>query len=224
MSNNREFALNLRKKLKRKLNRRSSCYRTMNPNDREDVKLILVGDASVGKSSIVNRYVNGSFTEPTAPTVGAAFVSKNYDIGGKSYTMNIWDTAGQEAYRYLVPMYYRSASVAILVFDVTAPNSFDAIPSWIEDINKAIGDSVIMILCGNKCDLEEKRAVPNDDAVQEASRWGTPYVETSALNGEGINKLFELAMSEYRKRGVTTDNSGDKVAINKKENHKSGCC
>lgn len=170
---------------------------------KEEVKIIVVGEHGVGKSSIVARFITGQF-EDLVPTIGAAFLSKDYEVNGRQYLLHIWDTAGQEKYRYLVPMYYRGSKIAIVVYDVTDESSYNTIPSWLDDIKKSIGEDVIVVLCGNKCDLDH-RTILVSDATQQAREWSVPYVETSARTGVGIQKLFEQAVSEYEAKGKKSD-------------------
>lgn len=190
----------------------------------EEVKIILIGDASVGKSCIVQQYVTGTFQDLTKATVGAAFISKDVEMEGKNYTLNIWDTAGQEAYRYLVPMYYRDAGIGIIVFDITKRESYDSVSTWLEDARKEVGDTLLVVICGNKCDLDSERQVTFDEAMVFASQNNILYTETSALSGSGVGKLFEMSLLEYQKRNATAekkdedDNKNEVVKLKAKKN------
>ena len=188
-----------------------------------EIKIIFVGNANVGKTSIATRYVNGTFSENIEPTVGAAYLSKKVPINGTEVTFNIWDTAGQEAYRYLVPMYYRNASIAIVVFDLGNMNSFNGVADWINDVKKNVDDDIIILLCGNKCDLPEKQV--DFETIQEFSTSNDLiYIETSAANGTGVNKLFEIAISEYMKKGTKQPTQTEKSIDVSKKSKKGGCC
>ena len=190
-----------------------------------EIKIIFVGNANVGKTSIATRYVNGTFSENIEPTVGAAYLSKEVEISGNHVTFNIWDTAGQEAYRYLVPMYYRNAQIAVVVFDLTNMSSFQAVGDWINDVRKNVVDDIVILICGNKCDMPEKNV--DFDTIQDFSHNNDLiYVETSAANGTGINKLFEIALSEYLKKGTNSPTSTQKSLDVTKQSKtgKGGCC
>ena len=192
--------------------------------EQKEIKIIFVGNANVGKTSIATRYVSGIFSNIIEPTVGAAFLSKEVELNSIKCTFNIWDTAGQESYRYLVPMYYRNAAIAVIVFDLTNETSFQAINSWVEDVKKSVENDIVLILCGNKCDIETKSI--EFDQIQEISKkLELIYVQTSAATGEGINKLFEIALSEY----IKTEKEISKLPItilNKEKiiSKKKGCC
>lgn len=196
----------------------------------EEVKIILIGDASVGKSCIVQQYVTGTFQESTKATVGAAFISKDVELEGHSYTLNIWDTAGQEAYRYLVPMYYRGASIGIIVFDITKRESYDSVSVWLSDAKKEVGENLLLVLCGNKCDLDIDRQVTFDEAMEYATENDLLYTETSALSGSGIGKLFEMSLLEFQKRNATDNVVEDptknvvSLGTNKEKTKKSRKC
>ena len=189
-----------------------------------EVKIIFVGNANVGKTSIATRYVNGTFSDNIEPTVGAAFLSKEVNIMGNHCIFNIWDTAGQEAYRYLVPMYYRNASIAIIVFDLTSMSSFESVTDWINDVKMNVDNDVVMLLCGNKSDCPDRRV--EFDIIQEFSHsTDIIYVETSAATGAGVNKLFEIALSEFLKKdNHSTEQQAKTVDVTKQTNKREGCC
>ena len=127
------------------------------------------------------------------------FTSKELLFNGKNIVLNIWDTAGQEAYRYLVPMYYRNADIAIVVFDLTKKITFVALHEWVQDVRKNVGEDVLVYICGNKSDLTDKRAIREDEIKGFQKEYNVAYFETSALNGENIEKLFNGALENYLK-------------------------
>ncbi|KAG7868303.1 hypothetical protein KL918_001961 [Ogataea parapolymorpha] len=123
-----------------------------------DFKLVLLGESSVGKSSILQRVQNGTFDDTKASTVGAAFVSKKVskDNGDKMINLQIWDTAGQERFHNLTPLYYRNSNMAFIVFDMTSIDSFRKAEYWIKELETYKSDnnsSLKLVLVGNKCDL-----------------------------------------------------------------------
>lgn len=190
------------------------------------VKIVFLGDSGVGKTTIITKYVTGSVPEVTQQTVGAAFFSKSAIIDKKQYNLLIWDTAGQELYRGLAPMYYRNASIAIITFDLTKKSSFDAVTYWLKEIReKSEEENVVIIVCGNKCDLEG-REIENGEKFAVDN--GLLYCETSATTGSGIDRLFQMALLEYEKKEGTTENKETNVqTVDIKvepTKEKKGCC
>ncbi|EAX88124.1 small GTP-binding protein, putative [Trichomonas vaginalis G3] len=164
---------------------------------KRDIKMIFIGDSSVGKSCIINKYIKGQFSEEVEPTVGASFFSREMEIRGEHIVLNIWDTAGQEAYRYLVPMYYRNADIAIVVFDLTKFESFQSVEHWVEDVRKSCNNEVSVFICGNKCDLEMNRAISPEQIQAKEIELKTSCIETSALTGQGLDKLFAFSLGSH---------------------------
>jgi small GTP-binding protein len=155
------------------------------------MKVVIVGDTRVGKTSLLSRLVTGKFQMEVAPTIGAAIQSQTIATTKGIATLQIWDTAGQEKYRALAPMYYRNAQAVILVFDVTNANSFRRLSEWIAELEAKPGP-VRLFLVGNKCDLSEYRAVDDRTARAWADEHGAAaYTETSALSGNGVTELFQ---------------------------------
>lgn len=185
--------------------------------DREsELKLILVGESTVGKSCILSRFINSEFEELVLPTVGASVASKNIRTEKSNYKINIMDTAGTEQYRHLQPMYYREADICILVFDITNLSSFDSLPVWMDEVKNVVGNEILISLCGNKSDLRDNRVVEHSVAIEYAQNNDMSYYETSALNGSGINELFSGVIEEYENRAnINTNNKEHKgVRIN----------
>lgn len=190
------------------------------------MKIVLLGNSGVGKTSIVFQYVSGSSPESIKPTVGAAFFTKEISVNGRPLELLIWDTAGQEVYRGLAPMYYRSAKIAIIVFDITNSKSFDSVSYWIKELNENVDGNLTIVVCGNKIDLEEARAVSNEAVQAKVEQASAMYVETSATTGQGIDRLFQLAIQKHL---ATKSDNPDKdpkdvkiEEVNTQE--KSGCC
>lgn len=186
------------------------------------IKIVFVGDTNVGKTCIVSKYVNGIFTTE-GPTIGAAYFTKEIEVDKEKYVLNIWDTAGQECYRYLVPMYYRNASIAILVYDITNKSSFESIQFWIDDIKKVITEDISFVLCGNKNDLEDQRSVTEADVQAFAENLGLPYMETSALTGYGIAKLFDLINNIIETNNIAKKKIEEQNKPKKLDDNGSGC-
>jgi len=157
-------------------------------------KLVLLGDASVGKSCLVVRFAKGDFSEYQEPTIGAAFMTQSVQLPEQTVKFEIWDTAGQERYRSLAPMYYRGASAAVIVYDITSRDSFDGAKSWVHElqgVNRS--DNLVIALAGNKADLAERKEREVDPEVAQAyaKDMGIFFLETSAKTGQNVKDVFE---------------------------------
>jgi Rab family protein len=192
------------------------------------IKLVLLGDSGVGKTSIVSQYVSGNAPENVNPTIGAAFVTKEVSVEGQNLELLIWDTAGQEVYRGLAPMYYRSALIAIIVFDVSNQESYNSVNYWIKELQTNVEENIVIIVCGNKIDLEEKRVVNFQAASAAAVEQGVLYAETSASSGTGIDRMFQVAISAHlKKSGKVNSDATQRVDLTAKPaggDKGSGCC
>ncbi|KAJ5077380.1 ras family-domain-containing protein [Anaeramoeba ignava] len=153
-------------------------------------KFIIIGDTSVGKTSILTRYCHTFGTSSPNTTIGAFFKVKKIQINGKIITLQIWDTAGQERFRSLTPVYYRGTYGIVLVYDITNEKSFQNIENWIKEAKKYADENVQMILIGNKSDLEEKRKVSKEKGKQFADNLDIPFYEVSAKDNTNIDEAF----------------------------------
>ena len=172
-----------------------------------NLKIVLLGESYVGKTAIAKRYVEDSFdtSQEFQSTVGASFLSKTVTVENIQCDLAIWDTAGQEVYRTLTPMYYRDANLGIIVFDITNMGTYEKVEEWVSEV-KNKSDGVVLILCGNKSDLQDQRQVNTNDAFILAKKLDIPYCETSARTGFGVNELFETVIQEYlRKKPVQNE-------------------
>eukprot|EP00388_Colpodella_angusta_P012256 GDKJ01031110.1.p1 GENE.GDKJ01031110.1~~GDKJ01031110.1.p1 ORF type:complete len:194 (-),score=36.88 GDKJ01031110.1:194-775(-) len=152
-------------------------------------KVVLLGEASVGKSCIALRFCRDEFNEKLDPTIGAAFLTQSIDLGNALVKFDIWDTAGQERYRSLTQIYYRGAAAALIVFDLSSMSSFENAKRWIPELNSLL-DEAVLALVGNKCDLPH-REVDTTDAKKFAEENNLYYIETSAKTGENVREMFE---------------------------------
>ena len=153
-------------------------------------KLVLLGDASVGKTSLVGRFVTHQFNEAVETTVGAAFSTQSVVTDeGKTIKFEIWDTAGQERFKSLAPMYYRNASCAVVVFDLTSESSFSRAKDWVKQLSLSNNPDIIIALAGNKSDISQ-RQVKSEDIKQLVLDESLIYIETSAKTGHNVEKLF----------------------------------
>lgn len=185
-------------------------------------KIVLIGQSSVGKTSIIIRFSKNAFNADQESTIGAAFVSRSVETSNGTISLQIWDTAGQERYRSLVPRYSQGASVIIIVFDITDEESFEAAKDWLSDARtNHPGGKVIWYLVGNKCDLKPKFDL--EKAKLFAQDEGLEYTETSAKTGENIESMF-LDIANMLPSLPSIDQGLDIAAPNSSEKKKSGCC
>lgn len=159
-------------------------------------KMVLVGSAHAGKTSIINKYIYGEFTPHTMPSTQPAFFQKNVYYNGTETQLEIWDTAGQEQYHALSPMFYRDAEVGLVVFDLTDSSSFSKSKQWVNELRQARGDNITIALVGNKLDLASLRTVSLEAMNQFASSIGADAFETSAKTGQNIDLVFQSVVKK----------------------------
>ncbi|KAM0675918.1 hypothetical protein GVAV_000696 [Gurleya vavrai] len=181
-------------------------------------KLVVLGFYSVGKSSLVMNYVKGEFNPNEESTIGAAFLTKTIYSKGQNIKYEIWDTAGQERYNSLIPMYYRGAQVALIVYDITKRQSFVTAKKWVEELTIEKPKDFLKVLIGNKCDLENERKIEFDEARLFAVENDLLFYETSARTGYNIERVFadiaELLPRTQKKKIPMIDISGRKKSFN----------
>ncbi|CAF0736680.1 unnamed protein product [Rotaria sp. Silwood1] len=153
-------------------------------------KFLIIGSASTGKSCILHQFLENKFKHDSTHTIGAEFGSKVLTVGHKSVKLQIWDTAGQERFRSVTRSYYRGASGALLVYDISNRESYNAITNWLSDVRTSASPNIVIILCGNKKDLEEQRQVTYLEASRYAQEHDLMFLETSALTNENITESF----------------------------------
>ncbi|KCZ75885.1 hypothetical protein H311_03127 [Anncaliia algerae PRA109] len=155
----------------------------------KNFRIVVLGDYSVGKSSITLQYVKNEFNPNEESTIGAAFLTKTVLFNDEYIKFEIWDTAGQERYNSLIPMYYRGAQAALIVFDVSNAKSFLRAKAWIQELATEKPQNFIKVLIGNKVDLEN-REINYEEANEFAQQNKIKYYEASAKAGENIEKIF----------------------------------
>ena len=206
------------------------------------LKYIIIGDSSVGKSSIMVKYIHGGFDEEFKTTIGVEFGSKNIIIKEKIYRVQIWDTAGEETFRSITRSYYKNSVCAFVVYDVTNKNTFTNVKNWVDDCKKQTPKNVIMLLVGNKIDLEDKREVSFEEGENFAKDNSMLFYETSAKNGDNIENIFYDSAEIIAKKiddgfyDLNRENCGIKIGLNPPEtiilneakltenNNKGYCC
>ena len=196
------------------------------------LKLLLLGDSSVGKTSILLKYISNKFDESSISTVGVDYMDKIIDYNKFKIKLQIWDTSGEEKFRTITKNFYRNADGLLVVFDLTKKESYDHIKSWINEA-KENNDKLKTILIGNKLDLKDERIVAIDVAKQFAEKNNLKYIETSAKDGTNINELFqaiidllfdgkssEEILHEFTKQDSSLSVVDDSMEVKKKKS----CC
>ena len=196
-------------------------------------KLILVGDSYVGKTNILSKYIKDEFNLNTKSTVGVEFGTKILKIEDKIIKAQIWDTAGQERYKSITSTYYKGAKGAFIVYDITNRLTFESVDKWIQDLNLNSDKNITLLLIGNKKDLADKREVTTEEGEEKAKSFGLAFLETSALTGENIDKVFDYILKEvFTKITIEKKNSGEidyinigkNIEINDQTEKTSTCC
>ncbi|KAK5843401.1 Ras-related Rab11A [Gossypium arboreum] len=159
-------------------------------------KVVLIGDSGVGKSQILARFARNDFSLDSKSTIGVEFQTRTLLIEHKSVKAQIWDTAGQERYRAVTSAYYRGAAGAMLVYDVTKRQTFNHIARWLEELRGHADKNIVIMLVGNKSDLEKQREVSTEDATEFAQKEGLFFLETSALAAKNVETAFLTVLTE----------------------------
>jgi len=181
---------------------------------RSKYKLVFLGDEAVGKTSIITRFMYDTFDNSYKVTIGIDFVSKTMYLEDRIVRLQLWDTAGQERFRSLIPSYIRDSSIAIVVYDITSRQSFLNTDQWIDDVRTERGTDVVIMLVGNKTDLDEKRQVSTQEAEAKAKQYEVMFIETSAKAGFNVKQLFrKLALSLPGESQVTSQEQGAPVQV-----------
>mgnify|MGYP001045440580 CR=1 FL=1 len=201
----------------------------MADNKTIESKIVFLGAASVGKTSIICRAVSDEFDAEMPATIGACYTAKKVEINGTSVNLQIWDTAGQERFRTLAPMYYRGSVIAVLVFSLVESSSLDDVKNWASEIKKQTEEMPKLFVVGNKMDLENERQVTTAQGEAVAKELEAIYVEVSAKSGRGVDDLV-VNIAEESVKKLSSNNSGPQqpssgVDINQKSD-KGGkkCC
>ncbi|KAG2685777.1 hypothetical protein I3843_10G134500 [Carya illinoinensis] len=193
------------------------------------IKLLLIGDSGVGKSCLLLRFSDGSFTTSFITTIGIDFKIRTIELDGKRIKLQIWDTAGQERFRTITTAYYRGAMGILLVYDVTDESSFNNIRNWIRNIEQHASDNVNKILVGNKADMDESK---RGQAL--ADEYGIKFFETSAKTNLNVEEVFFSIARDIKQRLADTDSKAEPqtIKINQPDGasgaaqtaQKSACC
>ena len=200
------------------------------------IQLLVIGDSSVGKTSLITRYTNGTFKEEYLATVGLDYYSKVEAINNQTINIKLWDTVGQERYKALTQNFFRSAEGVLLTFDVTNIDSFNNLKDWIGSIKTNMeGKNIFLplIIVGNKIDMEDSREINKEDAVKFASDNNYKYFETSAKTGEGVDDAVRDLVNQVMNQGDQLDDQKIEARksvqlkdanVESDEVKKKGCC
>jgi len=159
-------------------------------------KIVLIGDSGVGKSGLLARFVRGEFVPDAKATIGVEFATKTLEVEGRVVKAQIWDTAGQERFRAITAAYYRGALGALLVYDVTRRETFEAAARWLAELREHADSRVLVLLVGNKSDLRALRRVDAAEASAWAAAAGAAFIETSALDAAGVDVAFHRVATD----------------------------
>jgi len=196
------------------------------------LKVVMVGDSGVGKSSLLKRFASREFTGDYISTIGVDFEIKTLEIDGKTVKLQIWDTAGQERFQNITTSYYRGAHCIILVYDITQLETFEHVHKWHRQIQEHSNNNVQILLVGNKSDLQENRQVPYEDAETMAQQLGISVFETSAKDSTNVDQAFYHIASQAiqnKVHKITRTKADGNVKLDGKDvgkdaNKKGGCC
>ncbi|KAJ1437798.1 Small GTPase superfamily [Sesbania bispinosa] len=153
-------------------------------------KAVLIGDSGVGKSNLLSRFAKDEFRLDSKPTIGVEFAYRNIKVRDKLIKAQIWDTAGQERFRAITSSYYRGALGALLVYDITRRSSYENIGKWLVELREFGGEDMVVILVGNKSDLDQTREVEKEEGKGFAEAEGLCFMETSALKNLNVEEVF----------------------------------
>jgi len=196
-------------------------------------KLLLIGDSGVGKSCLLLRFAEDSYTESYLSTIGVDFKIRTIDAEGKTIKLQIWDTAGQERFRTITAAYYRGAHGIIVVYDVTDSESFENVKMWLKEIDRYAVENVDKLLIGNKSDLVNKKVVEYSIAKELADSLSIPFLETSAKDSKNVEQMFLTMTKQIQERTAAAHGSGAGAKSNVSggtnlnslnEESSGGCC
>ena len=202
-----------------------------NIEEEEEIKVILVGEMGTGKTSLINTAIGLNFQEKLASTTTNSIMNKTMKVNGKSYSVNLWDTIGQEKYRSLTKIFLKGSKIVIFVYDITNLQSFKELNYWFDCTKEIINEKVVMGIVGNKSDLFLKEEVKESDARALAKQKGFDFALTSAKNStmfcEFLEKLLKKYLGQDDEENEDNDNKKKSEKLKKEKaggKPKKGCC
>ena len=192
-----------------------------------EIKKIILGEHSVGKTNLINVSIGQEFNESSKPTLSAAFVQKRYKLNGKNYLMKIWDTAGQEKYRSLTKLFYKDSKIIIFVYDITRKKTFEELEFWTKEIEDSLKNVHVIGIIGNKIDLFENEEVDEFKARDYAkNKKGFFKLVSAKENPKGFISFLEEMLHNYikKRKGKINKDKVEKVKLKKNSSGKIGCC
>ncbi|GLJ42467.1 hypothetical protein SUGI_0880110 [Cryptomeria japonica] len=199
-------------------------------------KVVLLGDSGVGKSNLLMRFARNEFNLESKSTIGVEFATRSIKVDDTVIKGQIWDTAGQERYRAITNAYYRGALGALIVYDISRHESFLNVEKWLKQLRDQSDPSIVLMLVGNKSDLNHIRQVSPEEAKSLAEREGLYFMETSALNSSNVENAFKHVLThiykviskkvlEPKDNMTTMPKKGQTIQVNELlNNQKTGCC
>ncbi|XP_053743263.1 ras-related protein Rab-25b [Synchiropus splendidus] len=194
-------------------------------------KVVLIGESGVGKSNLLSRFTKNEFNHDSRTTIGVEFSTRTIELDGLTVKAQIWDTAGLERYRAITSAYYRGAVGALLVYDITKHLTYESVERWLKELYEHADAHIVVMLVGNKCDMESERAVPTEEAKDFADKKGILFLETSALLSTNVEAAFNNVLAEIHKKVSSKEvvrGSINAVSINRPDSQnteqKKPCC
>lgn len=191
------------------------------------LKVVAVGESGVGKTCLLVRFVRDTFEENSQTTLGVEFMSKIIETEKHRIQLQLWDTAGQELFRSVTRGYYRGSAGALLLFDLSNRDSFEHVEKWLQDVKDVARDDVVLILIGNKSDLEGKRQVTHDEANDFAQKHNMKYFEVSAKTGDNVSEAINACVTLIEKNlddGSFRPTASDSIDFKDDVPQKNSCC
>ena len=200
----------------------------MNFEEEINIKLILLGESAVGKTSIINRYVEDSFSNDIISSSSMTYSRKRLTINKQNIILNIWDTVGQERFKSLSKLFFNDTKIVVLVYSITEKDTFIKLDYWLKTFQETIGDDVVLGVAGNKSDLFFQQTVSEEEGAKYAEKIGAIFSEISAKeNKKGLDKFIEQLVTEYIKRNPNLITNRESIRLFEGDDErqlKAGCC
>ncbi|KAF7211288.1 ras-related protein Rab-25 [Nothobranchius furzeri] len=196
-------------------------------------KVVLIGESGVGKSNLLSRFTKNDFTHDSRTTIGVEFSTRTVQLDQFTIKAQIWDTAGLERYRAITSAYYRGAVGALLVYDISKHLTYESVERWLKELYDHADPHIVVMLVGNKVDLESLRTVPTEEAKDFADKKGLMFMETSALNATNVEAAFndvlkaiqkKVASREVTRGSICAVTLSSQLSSGEAQGERKGCC